>query len=151
MTSVSNGPWGPCCSVEPVGTITVSCADRKASSSRFVISPRNTVGGFIGSASSCVVSGDLRRELADSLDPARHDVTWLEMTVGPGRRGQAGRGPGRDQITGAEREMVAEECDDRRDREPHLRGASVLDRLAVDRAPEAEIGGVHFADGDEAW
>src|SRR5712671_5906419 len=72
------------------------------------------------------------------------------MAVGPGRRGQAGRRPGRNEVAGAEREMVAEERDDRGDREPHLRGASVLDRLAVDRAPELEIGGVQLADGNEA-
>src|SRR5262245_40364102 len=47
-TSVSSGPCGPCCSVAPVGTITVLCDFRKVSTSGFVSSPRKTVGFFMG-------------------------------------------------------------------------------------------------------
>src|SRR5438309_11210000 len=46
-TSVKSGPCGPCCSVAPVGTMTVWCVFRNASTSGFVISPRKTVGGFM--------------------------------------------------------------------------------------------------------
>src|SRR5437870_11291799 len=48
-TSVKRGPCGPCCSVAPVGTMTVWCVFRNASTSGFVISPRKTVGGFMSS------------------------------------------------------------------------------------------------------
>src|SRR5947207_429328 len=47
-TSVASGPCGPCCSVAPVGMMTVWFVFRNASTSSVVISPRNTVAGFIG-------------------------------------------------------------------------------------------------------
>src|SRR5258708_4973827 len=38
-TSVRSGPCGPCCSVEPVGTMIVWCFVRKASTSPFHLAP----------------------------------------------------------------------------------------------------------------
>src|SRR6185436_18716829 len=58
-TSVRRGPCGPCCSVAPVGMMTVWCLARKASTSGFVISPRNTVRGF----TSLLAGGWLVRRL----------------------------------------------------------------------------------------
>ena len=83
-TSVSNGPCGPCCSVEPIGTRTVSWSRTNASTSGFVISPRNTVGGFIVGP-PLVTSGDMGGELADPLDPAasRRRPAW-RWRSGPG-------------------------------------------------------------------
>src|SRR5690349_5184349 len=46
-TSVRSGACGPCCSVAPVGTMTVWCDLRNVSTSTLVISPRNTVDGFM--------------------------------------------------------------------------------------------------------
>src|SRR5207344_1534035 len=51
-TSVRSARCGPCCSTAPTGTMTVWCDFRKASTSGLVISPRNTVSGFIGPSSS---------------------------------------------------------------------------------------------------
>src|SRR3954471_22196293 len=76
MTSVASGPWGPCCSVAPVGTMTVSCVFRNASTSGLVISPRNTVGGFIALSPDFMVSNRSTSRLAPDLRSGgfRHDV-----------------------------------------------------------------------------
>src|SRR5215208_7976734 len=81
IVSVSSGPWGPCCSVDPTGTMTVWCWRRKASSSGLVISPRKTVGGFTRAPPR---SADGVDELADALDPAGDDVASLQVSVGTG-------------------------------------------------------------------
>src|SRR4051794_32558384 len=94
-------------------------AARKASTSGLVISPRNTVDGFDMRFLLECPSGDVGRELADPLDPARHDVTGLEMAIGSRRRRQAQGRSGGDQVAGPELDVAAEERDDLADREPH--------------------------------
>src|SRR5262245_48629594 len=108
--SVARGPCGPCCSVEPVRMTTVWWSTRNASTSRFVISPRNTVGGFIGDppVASSGGSGDGRRQLADPLDPARDDVAGPEVVVGADRALEPRRRAGRDQVAGAQRDVAAQ-------------------------------------------
>src|SRR5687768_15200103 len=140
MASVDSGPWGPCCSVEPIGTITVLWSATKASTSGFVISPRNTVGRFVMPAPPRrVASGDGRRQLPDALDPARHVVARLEMSVRTRRRREPGRRAGGDEITGLQPDVAAEVADHLGDREAHVSGPAILDRLAIDRAAEPHI------------
>src|SRR5690349_14397420 len=127
--------------------MTVSWSRRNASTSAFVISPRNTVAGFIWFLLRSP-SGDMGGELADPLDAAGHDVAGLQVAVGSGWRGQAVRRPGRDQVTGAEDHVAAEERDDLRDREAHVRRPAVLDRLPVDGSAELEIGRVELEHRD---
>ena len=93
------GRAGPCCSVEPIGTMTVVCSATNASTSGLVISPRNTVGRFMPALLVASRSGDGGRQLADALDPAGDDVT-RPGGGGPGPAGSARRGgrPGRDQV-----------------------------------------------------
>src|SRR5689334_20854466 len=149
MTSVSSGPCGPCCSVEPTGTMTVCDCRRKASTSGFVISPRNTVAGFIGcllvpSRSGCRRSGDGRRQFADALDPARHDIAGLEMAVRAGRGREPRWCAGRDQVARLEPDVPADVGEDLVDRVAHVARPAILDRLAVERAAEADVGRIEF-------
>src|SRR5260221_6321016 len=105
-TSVRSGPCGPCCSVAPVGTITVWCVFRNASTSGFVISPRNTVAGFIRlprveEFTRCAVIGPAADILLGVDDPPGplldvphqaevHGVT--ARTRGPGTREHVAQG-----------------------------------------------------------
>src|SRR5215212_4126662 len=89
------------------------------------------------------------RELADAVDPADDDIARLQPAIGAGRRRQTGRGPRRDQVRRSKLEMPAEERDDLADREAHLRGPTVLDRLAIDRAAEPDVARVELLGGDE--
>src|SRR5688572_24090681 len=106
-TSVNSGPCGPCCSVEPVGTMTVSCSVRNASTCGLVISPRNTVGDFTG-RSSCALSCDEGGQLADALDPDCDDVPALEMPFGADRPLEPGGRPAGDEIARTELHVLAE-------------------------------------------
>src|SRR3990170_5375290 len=150
--SVSSGPWGPCCSVEPTGTMTVSWSRRKASTSGLVMWPRNTVRGFMAMSSlrcGSSMSGDDGGELADALDPGRHHVTRLEVTIRTEGFLEAGRGAGRDEVSRLERDVATQDGDDLGDREPHRCGGAVLDRAAIDRGAEPEVGGVELVGGDD--
>src|SRR6185503_17040828 len=76
--SVSNGPWGPCCSVEPVGTMTLWWSRKKVSTSGLVISPRNTVGGFMA-PSTRRASAALLVAGGHQLVPERGGVLVLDV------------------------------------------------------------------------
>src|SRR4029077_11084526 len=73
-TSVRRGPCGPCCSVAPVGMMTVWCVFRNASTSGFVISPRKTVAAF--------TDGILARQAENGpASPAGHAVFERERAA----------------------------------------------------------------------
>ena len=82
-TSVASGACGPCCSVAPTGMMTVCFVFRNASTSSVVISPSNTVGGFMDrilrlltrcQRTDCARSGRLRLHVLFG----RHGPVWLE-------------------------------------------------------------------------
>src|SRR5688572_16500646 len=93
MSTSAGSAWcGPCCSVEPTGSITVWVAFRTCATSRLVISPRKTVGGFMalppGIEDSTAVNGDGQRQ-GGRERTARGDVQVLDLHLRRGPR--AGR------------------------------------------------------------
>src|SRR4051812_1463703 len=86
MTSVARGPCGPCCSVAPVGMMTVSWLFKKVSTSGLVISPRNTVGGFIALSPKIGYSGVDRSSRGSGLG-LRGPRSESRETTDLGRRG----------------------------------------------------------------
>ena len=115
-TSVSSGACGPCCSVDPTGTITVSWSREEG---------LDLEGGHLAQEHGCGLhrrpplspSGDGGGQLPDALDPGRHDVAGLRG-AGPGPAAPASRArrAGRDQVARPQDDVAAEVGDDLGDR-----------------------------------
>src|SRR4051794_9614028 len=104
--------------------------------------------GASGAGANIRASANRRDELPDPLDAARHDVSGPQPPAGPGRRRKPRRRPGGDEVAGAQLQVPVEVHEHVADREAHVGGGRVLDRLAVEQALDAEIRGVELVGRD---
>src|SRR5262245_64525894 len=73
------------------------------------------------------------------------------MAVRPWWRRQAGRRPRGDDVAWCEPDVLGEVLEDLGYRVAHRARPAVLDRLAVDRAAEADVGRVELVGRDDHW
>ena len=141
-TSVSSGPCGPCCSVEPVGTMTVWWS-REEGLDLGVGHLAQEHGRRLHRRSSSasrqamvVVSSPMPSIQTVTMSPARSGGPGPSGAGEPGRRPVAMRSPGRSV------DVAAEVRDDLGDREAHLRRPAVLDRRSpLMVQPSREVAG----------
>ena len=146
---MSSGPCGPCCSVEPTGTMTVSWSaqERLDLRARHLAQEhgRRLHRVLLLALSLRRRSWSARRCPRSSRSRRRRAARWRSGPGGVASRAGvpvAIRSPGRSRV-------AAEVRDDLRDREAHRRRPAVLDRLAVDRAAEPDVGRVELVGRDD--